>query len=148
MTARHVLFAAVWLAMALGWPLGASAQAIFSDGGLALRGYDPVAYFVDGRARPGEPEWTAEWDGAEWRFSSADNRDAFVAAPEDYAPQYGGFCAWAVSQGYTAPTNPHAWAIVDGRLYLNVTRRVQRRWERDAQAHIARADANWPDLRD
>lgn len=141
-------FCAGLLALVLGGVPGTlGAEDIFTDNGLALRGYDPVAYFTDGAPQRGSAEFAAEWGGAEWRFATAANRDAFMAAPEAYAPQYGGYCAWAVSQGYTAPINPHAWAIVDGRLYLNASTRVQRRWARDAGDHIQRADANWPGLR-
>lgn len=136
------------LALSAGLPGSLGAQTVFTDGGLALRGYDPVAYFTDGAPRTGLAEFATEWGGAEWRFANAANRDAFLATPEAFAPQYGGFCAWAVSQGYTAPINPHAWAIVEGRLYLNASTRVQRRWARDAAEHIARADANWPELRE
>jgi len=131
-----------------GMPGSLRAQGIFTDNGLALRGYDPVAYFTAGTPQRGSSDFRAEWGGAEWHFTSGANRDAFLAAPEDFAPQYGGYCAWAVSQGYTAPINPHAWAIVDGRLYLNASTRVQRRWARDAADHIERADANWPGLRE
>ena len=84
--------------------------------------------------------------GAAWRFANAANRDAFAADPEAYAPQFGGYCAWAVSEGYTASTVPEAWRIVDGKLYLNYSRRIQSRWERDIPGNIARGTANWPDL--
>ncbi|MEL7173254.1 MAG: YHS domain-containing (seleno)protein, partial [Pseudomonadota bacterium] len=82
--------------------------------------------------------------GATWRFSSAENRDLFVENPEKYAPQYGGYCAWAVAQGYTAATDPEAWAIVDDKLYLNYNKSVQAKWEKDVPGHIASADGNWP----
>lgn len=117
---------------------------IYTDGGLAIRGYDPVAYFTDGKPTRGAAEHTHTWKGAEWRFATEANRAAFAADPEAYAPQYGGYCAWAVSEGYTASTVPEAWKIVDGRLYLNFSRGIQRRWERDIPGHISRADANWP----
>ncbi|MCC5972154.1 MAG: YHS domain protein [Pararhodobacter sp.] len=146
MRQRRAFLAAV-VAFALS-PGAMMAQEIFTDQGMALRGYDAVAYFTVGEARAGSEDWTVDWGGAEWRFVSEANRDAFLAAPEDYAPQYGGFCAWAMSQGYRAPINPHAWTVVEGRLYLNASTRVHRRWTRDMEAHIERADANWPELRD
>lgn len=138
------------LALALGGmvPGGLRAQEVFTDSGLALRGYDAVAYFTHGVPQRGSEAFTTQWRGAEWRFVSEAHRDAFLEDPEAYAPQYGGYCAWAVSQGYTAPINPHAWAIVDGRLYLNASTRVQRRWARDPAGHIERADANWPELQE
>ncbi len=121
---------------------------VFSRWGKAIRGYDPVAYFTEGRPVEGSAKFTAEWMGATWRFASAANRDSFVAAPERYAPQYGGYCAWAVSQGDTASIDPEAWRIVDGRLYLNYSKSVQGRWEKDIPGNIAKADGNWPRLRD
>lgn len=114
------------------------------DSGLAIRGTDPVAYFTQGGPVAGSAEFTHTWSGATWQFASAENRDLFAANPELYAPQYGGFCAWAVSQGYTADIDPNAWKIVDNKLYLNFNRSVQRRWERDIPGNIGKADANWP----
>ncbi len=82
--------------------------------------------------------------GANWRFSSAANRDRFAANPTQYAPQYGGFCAWAVSQGYSAPIDPQAWTIHNGKLYLNYDLNIQRRWARDIPGNIIKGDRNWP----
>lgn len=110
----------------------------------AVSGYDPVAYFTLGRPTPGVDQFTARYQGATYRFASAANRDAFVANPAHYAPQYGGYCAWAVSQGYVARGNPQNWRIVDGRLYLNFDGGVQQRWERDIPGNIRSANANWP----
>ena len=119
----------------------------FNTDGVAIQGYDPVAYFTQGKPVYGKDEFTHDYAGATWRFASADSRDAFAAEPERYAPQYGGYCAWAVSQGYTASTDPDAWRIEDGRLYLNYSKSVQSRWEKDIPGNIASADANWPGLR-
>lgn len=116
------------------------------DSGLAIRGTDPVAYFTQGGPVTGSSEFVYTWRNATWQFASAENRDLFVANPEQYAPQYGGFCAWAVSQGYTASIDPNAWRIVDGKLYLNYNRGVQRQWERDIPGNISKANANWPDV--
>jgi len=112
--------------------------------GGAIRGTDPVAYFTEGKPVPGSREFTAEWQGAEWRFASAGNRDLFLADPEAYAPQYGGYCAWAVAQGYTASTVPEAWEIVDGKLYLNYSLGVREQWRQDIPGNIRKGDANWP----
>lgn len=111
---------------------------------LAVGGYDAVAYFTQGRPVQGDAQFTATYKGAIYQFSSAANRDAFNAAPQRYAPQYGGFCAWAASQGYQAPGRPQFWTIVDGKLYLNFNRDIQQRWEGDRAAFIRQADANWP----
>jgi YHS domain-containing protein len=116
-------------------------------GNVAIDGYDPVAYFTDGKPSEGSDAFTHDWNGATWHFVSADNRDAFAEKPEAYAPQYGGYCAWAVSQGYTASIDPDAWKIVDGKLYLNYSAGVQQRWLQDAAGNIDAADANWPDIR-
>ncbi|GAB4124964.1 MAG: YHS domain-containing (seleno)protein [Rhodothalassiaceae bacterium] len=116
----------------------------FSD--LALDGYDAVAYFTDGEAVKGSKEFSLEYLGATWRFASAAHRDAFRADPQAYAPQYGGYCAWAMAEGKYAPSDPHRWRIVDGKLYLNYDKKIQERWERDIPGFIARADANWSEL--
>jgi YHS domain-containing protein len=114
----------------------------------AIEGYDPVAYFEEGKPVEGDSDYSHEWLGATWYFSSAENRDRFAADPERYAPQYGGYCAWAVSQGYTAEIDPEAWSVVDGKLYLNYSKDVQAQWQQDVPGNIAKGDANWPDIRD
>lgn len=116
--------------------------------GLAIRGYDPVAYFTEGKPVEGLKEHEIEWRGAKWRFASAENRAKFEADPEAYAPQYGGHCAWAVANGYTASTVPEAWEIVDGKLYLNYSLGVRDTWRQDIPGNIRKGDANWPGLKD
>ena len=113
-------------------------------GDLAIKGYDVVAYAAVGHAAPGRPEFEYRWNGAVWRFASAAHREEFATSPERYAPQFGGYCAYAVSRGYTADVDPDAWTIVDGKLYLNYSKRVQRLWEQDISGNIAKAAANWP----
>jgi YHS domain-containing protein len=115
-------------------------------GGVAIKGYDPVAYFTDGKPVKGSKEFTMEWQKATWRFASAKNRDLFAKEPEKYTPQYGGYCAYAVSQGYTADIDPERWKIVGGKLYLNYSEKAQGLWEKDISGHIAAADKNWPKL--
>lgn len=115
-------------------------------GGVAIDGYDPVAYFSEGRPVEGSKEWSHDWNGATWRFASAANRDLFAKEPERYAPQYGGYCAWAVANGYTADIEPEAWTIRDGKLYLNYSLQVRDKWMGDVPGHIAKGDANWPKL--
>lgn len=114
------------------------------SGGLALKGYDPVAYFNEGKATDGSNQLTHDWNGARWHFSSAANRDSFATEPLKYAPQYGGYCAWAVGHGYTAKGDPEAWRIVDGKLYLNYDQSVKARWEQDVSGYVAKANENWP----
>ncbi len=115
---------------------------------VAIDGTDTVAYHTQGVPVEGSDEFTHEWRGATWYFASAENRDLFAADPEAYAPQYGGFCAYAVSQGYTASTVPEAWDIVDGKLYLNYSLGVQDRWRGDRDNYITAADENWPGIRE
>lgn len=136
----------VALAIAAATAQSRGGPRVFAEDGLAIRGYDPVAYFTEGRPVQGRPEFHMTWHGATWRFASAAHRDAFHAHPERYAPAYGGFCAWAVSEGYTASIDPEAWRIVDGRLFLNYDRGIQRRWEADMAARIRRGDTNWPGI--
>ncbi|MFD1341963.1 YHS domain-containing (seleno)protein [Litorisediminicola beolgyonensis] len=122
------------------------AAPIYAENGIAIDGTDPIAYFTEGRPVPGSADIALEWRGATWRFASEANRDAFIANPTAYAPQFGGYCAWAVAEGYTASTVPDAWRIVDGKLYLNYSRGIQKRWEGDVPGNIARGNANWPEL--
>ena len=114
--------------------------------GAALRGYDAVAYFKQGRAIKGRDEFRYDWMGAKWYFSNLENRDEFARDPGKYAPQYGGYCAWAVSRGYTANIDPEAWKIVGGKLYLNYNKDVQKMWEADVPGNIMKADESWPRL--
>lgn len=111
---------------------------------LAAGGYDVVAYFKVGRPVAGDGQFSTEFKGATWRFSSKENLDAFKASPVSFAPQYGGYCAWAVSQGYTASGDPLLWTLVGGKLYLNYDRSVQIKWEKDIPGFITKADHNWP----
>lgn len=136
--------AAVAVSIAGGSAAGAKPTINQNGRGLALHGYDPVGYFDEQRPVRGRAEYEERWNGAVWRFATADSRAKFVAAPERYAPQLGGYCSWAVSRGYTADVDPEAWRIVDGRLYLNYSKSVQRMWERDIPGNIAKARANWP----
>lgn len=123
---------------------GAIIEPIFkSEDRLALKGYDPVAYFNEGQPEIGSGEFEAEWKGAKWHFVSAQNRESFLSTPEKYAPQYGGYCSWAVSHGYTAKGDPEAWKIVDGKLYLNYDQSVKQKWEQDIPALISKGDENW-----
>lgn len=113
--------------------------------GLAIKGYDPVAFFKDGMPIEGSKEFELTWKEAKWRFASAENRNLFEADPEQYAPQYGGYCAWAVAQGSTASVDPkNAWEIVEGKLFLNFNKEIQEKWAKDIPGNIAKADANWP----
>ncbi|MCK0094541.1 YHS domain-containing protein [Yoonia sp. F2084L] len=145
-TRRHffTLALAVPAAAALAPRAMAATPEVYNNDGVAVDGSDVVAYFTEGAPVAGDAAITHDYMGVTWRFSSEANRDAFAADPEAYAPKYGGYCAFAVSQGYTASTVPEAWTIVEDKLYLNFSTSVRRRWERDIPGHIMAADANWP----
>lgn len=122
------------------------ALTLTDEKGLAIKGYDPVAYFTLNKATQGSESFTAQYQGATYRFLSAEHRDRFQKDPAKYVPQFGGYCAWAVGNNYTAPADPEAWKIVDGKLYLNYNSKVQQRWMADEANLIQKATKNWPDL--
>jgi YHS domain-containing protein len=113
---------------------------------VAIRGYDPVAYFTDGRPRQGKSEFAVQHDGATWWFASAEHQAMFAADPDKYMPAFGGFCAFGTSRGYLVKIEPEAWSIVDGRLYLNYDLGVRDTWMKDQKGNIDKASANWPNL--
>jgi YHS domain-containing protein len=126
-----------------------SAQAVNTDSaGLALKGFDPVAYFTMQRATPGDPQYTAVHEGATYRFASAANRDTFAKEAAKYAPQYGGYCAFGVAGGYKVKVDPEAFSVRDGKLYLNYDARVQARWLKDVPGYLSKSEANWSALKD
>lgn len=112
--------------------------------GVAINGYDAVAYLNERAPVEGSPDHTFDWRGATWRFASTANRDAFATDPERYAPQYGGFCAFAMAQGQKVRTDPAAFSVVGGKLYLNYDAPVRTRWEADRDGYIAAANERWP----
>ena len=114
--------------------------------GVAIKGYDTVAYHLERKARKGSAEFTHEWKDAVWHFKSAENRDLFAADPERYAPQYGGYCAWAIAGGRTAPVNPTIFRIFDGKLYMNLNMKIHKDWLGKHQSYIAKANEEWPDV--
>ena len=114
----------------------------------AIKGYDTVAYFTENKAIKGSSDFKTQYKGAKWLFSSQENLDLFTANPEAFAPQYGGYCAWAVSQNDTAPVDPELFTIVDGKLYLNYNEKINNRWNKGQAEFIKLADQYWPDLVD
>lgn len=115
---------------------------------VAVSGYDTVAYFTEGKPVEGRSEYSTSYQDAEWRFSSKENLEMFIAAPDKYAPQYGGYCAWAVGNNKTAKGDPQQWMLHSGKLYLNYNADIQARWNKDKDALIAKADGYWPSLID
>lgn len=142
-----VLLPTTW-APSFAYDENSTASINLDAGGVAIHGYDPVAYFVAGQPSPGEEKFTSVYDGATYRFASATNRDAFVDDPAKYAPAYGGFCAMGAALEKKLDGDPKLWRIVDGKLYLNVGEPAQKRWLEDVPGNIAKASANWPNIKD
>ncbi|AEF53411.1 YHS domain-containing (seleno)protein [Marinomonas posidonica] len=138
--AMIILFASPWT-----WAEDPISTGYFSN--KAVSGYDTVAYFTELRAIEGSAKFKAEYKGADWYFVSKKHLEMFLAEPEKYAPQYGGYCAWAVSANKSfASSDPEQWAIVDGKLYLNYNKSVKQKWNADSALHIDQADQNWPEM--
>lgn len=113
-------------------------------GHIAVSGYDAVSYFEgDGVPVKGDAAFAVEHDGAVYHFASAAHAATFKADPAAFAPQYGGHCSWAMSRGYLAPGDPLAYAVVDGKLYLNFNQEVKAKWDEDRAGFIAAAEKNW-----
>ncbi len=139
-TRRTFIFGAI-ATPALGF-----ASPYFLADNAAIRGYDPVAYFTQGEPVLGSAEFSADFGGATWHFATKEHREMFVETPDKYAPQYGGYCAFAVSRGYTAETDPEAWTVHNDKLYLNYSKSVRTRWLRNIDENISLGDANWPSI--
>ncbi len=118
--------------------------AVNMENGLAIKGYDPVAYFTIGKPTPGSSSFSASYKGAVYHFASAEDRDRFIAEPEKFVPQYGGYCAYAISLNLIADIDPDEWAIVNNKLYLNNNFFSQTLWSFDKSGNIAKGDRNWP----
>lgn len=116
---------------------------VYAPNGVAINGYDPVAYFQDNKPVAGKAEFSFEWNGAKWQFASAENLAKFKEHPEQFAPQYGGYCAYGASRGYLAQTDPQAFTVLDNKLYLNYNLEVRTEWMKDLNNRIAKANENW-----
>jgi YHS domain-containing protein len=131
------------------WLAAEPAKLTYStDNGIAIDGYDAVAYFTDKKATKGNPNHAFEWNGAKWLFADAQHKAEFAKDPAKFAPQYGGYCAYGMSRGYKAIIDPQAFTIVDGKLYLNYNAQVQETWRKDTPGYIRKADAAWPKAKD
>ncbi len=140
------LFAATPLAYALTPHRALAREPEVFQNPEAINGYDPVAYFTEQKPVEGSPANLVDWNGATWRFASAQNAAKFQANPETYAPRFGGYCAYAASKGYLAPTIPEAWTIHEDVLYLNASLRAQELWRQDIPGNIEKGLANWPGI--
>jgi YHS domain-containing protein len=142
---RNVLLS-VFVATFLALPTGAqNHKASFNTGSsnVAINGYDTVAYFTDGKATKGKQEFTFSWNDTQWHFVSAGHRDLFAANPEKYAPQFQGFCAASLTRGNFKVTDPEAWAIVDGKLYLTSSKEFARKFQTNPAENIEKAEETW-----
>jgi hypothetical protein len=140
---KLMMFGGFLLAVMLGWSATAG-EAVNVDGeNLAIKGYDPVAYFTESRPTRGLADFEHVWQDARWQFANAEHLALFAQDPEAYAPQYGGFCAGAMALGWKAPIDPEAWTIVDGRLFLNYSKGGRDNFAEDPEPEIAEADQNW-----
>lgn len=129
---------------------GAKKELIYQKNGLAIQGYDVVEYYdLEKDADPvkGDSEYSHEFNGAIWRFSSAENLAHFIEAPSKFVPAYNGYCAYAASKGYLAKTEPEAWTVVDGVLYFNFNLDVRKTWSQDIPGNIVKSERNWPQLK-
>ncbi len=145
-TRRSLLLAALAIPVAgtILRPALAREPEVFATGGIAISGYDPVAYFTEGLAVKGSPEHALVWRGATWHFASPATMERFEMNPHAYAPRYGGYCAYGMTKGTVAPTAPDAFALSGGRLYLTYSTEVLAIWSADVEGNVARADAYWP----
>ena len=127
--------------------LGLSIVAMLFSGcdtkNIAIKGYDPVAYFMQGKAVKGNPGISFQWHNATWFFSSIENSNLFATAPAYYAPQYDGYCAWAMSEGRKAQADPEVWKYFNGKLYLNCSKVALEKFNKDIWGNIKKADENW-----
>ena len=125
-----------------------AAKPVYSGGRdrAAIRGYDPVAYFTQGQPVMGSKEFILTHKGAKWMFSSQANLETFKGDPDKYMPQYGGYCAYAVSNGSTASSKPEFFTVHEGKLYLNYSKSVYKKWLKDKSGYIDSADKEWPEI--
>jgi YHS domain-containing protein len=129
------------------WPSLSMAAAPIETGtfnNYAIYGYDPVAYFIDNKAIKGDKNITYEWHGAQWHFSNVEHKTLFANSPEKYAPQYGGYCAYAMSDGRLVGVDENAFTIYQGKLYLNYSSSVMQQWRSNIETYIRQADALYP----
>ena len=127
-----------------GLPAFAAEPETFAIDGVAIRGIDPVGYFTQSGPVSGNPQHRLVFRGAQWLFASSEDAALFESDPDTYGPQFGGYCAYAASKGYLAPTVPEAWTVYEGRLYLNANLRARELWLQDIPGNIAKGRANWP----
>ncbi|MCU0325470.1 MAG: YHS domain-containing protein [Spirosomaceae bacterium] len=143
---KNKLSSIITLFLLVSGSLMAQDKAVYQKNGFALNGIDPVAYFTESKPVEGKENFSFDWNNAKWLFSSQANLDLFKANPAKYAPQFGGYCAYGVSENHKSPTDPNAWTIVEDKLYLNYSKKVKELWSKDIPTRIQRANELWPSL--
>ncbi|HEX3934214.1 MAG TPA: YHS domain-containing (seleno)protein [Puia sp.] len=143
---KKIIFPVVIILAVIGH-VHAQKTEVYSPGGKAIKGYDPVAFFTDSKPVMGADSLSYSWNGATWLFSNRGNLQRFKADPEKYAPQYGGYCAYGTSQGHKAPSEIDTWTILNDKLYFNYNQKVKEIWVKDEAANIQKADKQWPELK-
>lgn len=148
LTRRNMLLSAAAVPLAGLNAGGARADTapVYSRDGIAINGFDPVAYFTRKTHVPGKSAHMVDWRGARWLFASIENRSEFEADPQIFAPQYGGYCAFAMAHGAIAKTDPDAWTVYEGKLNLNYSLAVRDQWGQDIPTYIKRANSHWPGI--
>ena len=146
---RLILLSILLVVVPIAWAVaGGANKPIATDSfGVAIKGYDTVAYFTEGRALKGKKEFEFSWQGARWYFANAAHRDLFAANPKRYVPQFGGFCARGMTRGKMAAADPKAWTIVDGKLYMKFSKASRDRWRQNKAENIKKAEEKWANIR-
>ncbi|RYH03562.1 YHS domain protein [Salipiger sp. IMCC34102] len=124
----------------------AATDVVMAVDGVALGGIDPLSYWLDGEPRLGDPTHRILWRDAMWHFADSDRLAAFERNPRGLSPAYGGYCAYALSQGIVVASDPEVFSMVENRLFLNQTHLIRQAWLSDVPGHVASADANWPQI--
>ena len=143
---RLMKIAATTALVIMVWANGAHAESVNETNGVAIKGYDPVAYFTDNKPVKGTKAHTFVYEGVTYQFASEAHQKAFAADPSKYAPQFGGFCAYGVATGHKADIDPTAFSIEDGKLYLNYNNKVRDVWRKDKAGYIPKAKETWPSV--
>jgi hypothetical protein len=144
MRKKILLAPCILLISIVGWT---QKPVIFQQDGKAISGYDVVSYYNQGYPVKGYDSLSVQWENAIWLFATTENKNAFKTSPEKYRPQFGGYCAYGMSRGYKAPTEPDAWTIENGLLYFNYNKKVKETWDKDRVGYIEKANKNWIDVK-
>ncbi|MBX3331253.1 MAG: YHS domain-containing protein [Nitrospira sp.] len=146
MMKRYLMLLSITLCQIVLFSASVSAGDFFEQNNLAIDGYDPVAYFTEQKPVKGSTQFRSDYQDSTFQFASAAHRDAFLADPSKYAPQYGGYCAYGMAKGYKATIDPAAFTVVGDKLYLNYSETVRSRWLSNIPDYVQKADANWPEV--